>query len=162
MRICKSKADLKKNTRVEATSRNAHVINFTILDRCALLWCVAWPTSSPTSQALVRDYVESFKKCLQLHLSQGDVYLEFDRYIEFCTKCLARKVRGPGCCRIYKSYANSPLPPQKQMLTVAENKNNYDRSTLLFTVCITHTTNRTANKLHCVVRKHYEEIMLRI
>ena len=69
MRICKSKADLKKNTRVEATSRNAHVINCTTLDGCAILWCVAWPTSSPTSQALVIDYVESFKKYLQLHLS---------------------------------------------------------------------------------------------
>ena len=122
MRICKSKVDLKKNTRVEATSRNANVINCTILDGCAILWCVAWPTSSPTSQALVRDYVESFKKYLQLHLSQGDVYLVFDRYIEFSTKCSARKARGLGCCRIYKLYANSPLPPQKQILTVAENK----------------------------------------
>ena len=66
--------------------------------------------------------MESFKKYLQLHLSLGDVYLVFDRYIEFSTKCSARKARGPGGCRAYKLSANSPLPPQKQILTVAENK----------------------------------------
>ena len=116
MRICISKADLKKNTMVEATSRVAHSINCTILDGCAILWCVAWPTSSSTSQALVRNYIESFKKYLQLHLSFGDVYLVFDRYIEFSTKCSARKARGLGDCRIFKLYANSPLPPQNQSL----------------------------------------------
>ena len=122
MRICKSKADLKNSTKVEVSARNTDTINCIILDGCAILWCVAWPISSPTSQALVKDYVESFKKYLQLHLSLGDVYLVFDRYIEFSTKCSARKARGPGGCRAYKLSANSPLPPQKQILTVAENK----------------------------------------
>lgn len=122
MRICKSKADLKNNTKVEVSLRNIDAINCTILDGCAILWCVAWPTSSTTSQALVRNYVESFKKYLQLHLNLGDVYLVFDRYIEFSTKCSARKARGPGGCRVYKLSSNSPLPSQKQILTVAENK----------------------------------------
>ena len=121
MWICKSKADLK-STKVEVSLRNTYTINCIILDGCAFLWCVAWPTSSPTSQALVRDYVESIKKYLQLHLSLGDVYIVFDRYIEFSTKCSARKARGPGGCRVYKLSANSLLPPQKQILTVAENK----------------------------------------
>ena len=126
MRICKSKADLKKSTKVEVSLRNTDTINCSILDGCAILWCVVWPTSSPTSQALVRDYVESFKKYLQLHLSLGDVYLVFDRYIEFNTKCSARKARGPGGFRVYKTSANSPLPPQKQVLiTVAENKKQF-------------------------------------
>ena len=59
---------------------------------------------------------------MQLHLSLGDIYLVFDRYIKFSTKCSARKARGPGGCRVYKLYANSPLPPQKQILIVAESK----------------------------------------
>ena len=80
MRICKSKADLKKSTRVEISMRNWDKMNCTVLDGCAILWCIAWPTSSPTNQALVKDYVESFKQYLQWHLTSGDVYLVFDRY----------------------------------------------------------------------------------
>lgn len=106
---------------MEVSLRNTDTVNCIILAGCAILWCIAWPTSSHTSQALVRDYVESFKKYLQLHLNLGDVYLVFDRYIEFSTKCSARKARGPGGCRVYKLSPNS-LPPQKQILTVAENK----------------------------------------
>ena len=53
MRICKSKADLKNSTKVEVSSRNTDTINCIILDGCVILWCVAWPISSPTSQALL-------------------------------------------------------------------------------------------------------------
>ena len=66
--------------------------------------------------------MKSFKQYLQRHLSWGDVYLVFDRYIEFSTKCSARKSRGPGGCKVFQLSANSPLPPQKQVLTVSENK----------------------------------------
>lgn len=122
MRICKSKADLKKSTRVEVSMRNVDRMDCTVLDGCAILWCIAWPTSSPANQHLVRNYVESFKQYLQQRLSRGDVYLVFDRYIEFSTKYSARKARGPGGCRVFQLSANAPLPPQKQVLTVSENK----------------------------------------
>lgn len=122
MRICKSKADLKKSTRVEVSMRNADRMNCTILDGCAILWCIAWPASSPTNQALVADYVKSVKEYLQPRLSLGDVYLVFDRYIEFSTKCSARKARGTSGYRVYQLSINAPLPPQKQVLTVSENK----------------------------------------
>ena len=39
-------------------------------------------TSSPMNQALAKDYVESFKQYLQWHLTSGDAYLVFDRYIK--------------------------------------------------------------------------------
>ena len=51
MRICKSKADLKKSTRVEVSVRNMDRMDCTVLDGCAILWCIAWPTSSPTNKA---------------------------------------------------------------------------------------------------------------
>ena len=86
MRICKSKADLKKITRVEVSARNVDRKDCTVLDGCAILWCIAWPTSSPTNQALVKDFVDFFKKYLQRQLSWGDGYLVFYRYIEFSTK----------------------------------------------------------------------------
>ena len=118
MRICKSKADLKKCTKVEASVK-AGDTNCTILDGCAVMWCVAWPLSS---QALVKDYVESFKTYLKVFLSLGDVYLVFDRYIEYSTKCSARKFRSPEGYKIYKLSANSFLPSQKHVLTVTDNK----------------------------------------
>lgn len=122
MRICTSKADLKKSTKVEVSSRNSDRIDCTILDGCAVLWCIAWPASSTTNQALVQNYVESFKQYLYRWLSFGDVYLVFDRYFEFSTKYSTRKVRGPGGCRLFQLSLNSPLPPQKQVLSVSGNK----------------------------------------
>ena len=122
MRICKSKADLKKTTRVEVSMRNMDRMDCTVLDGCAILWCIAWPASSPTNKAQVKDYVESFKEYLQQRLSRGDVYLVFDKYIEYSTKYSARKARGPGGCRVFQLSGNSPLPLQKQDLTVSENK----------------------------------------
>ncbi len=121
MRICKSKADLKKATGVKV-SRTMDGMDCTVLDGCAILWCIAWPTSSPTNQALVKDYVESFKQYLQHWLRWGDVYLVFDRYIDFSTKYSTRKARGPGGCKVFQLSINVPLPPQKQVLTVADNK----------------------------------------
>lgn len=102
--------------------RNADQMDCTILDGCAVLWVVPWPASSQTNQALVSDYVESFKQYLQQRLRIGDVYLVFDRYIEFSTKCSARKARGPGGCKVLQLSSNSPLPPQNQVLNIPENK----------------------------------------
>ncbi|KAL8583211.1 hypothetical protein ACOMHN_053724 [Nucella lapillus] len=122
MRICKSKADLKMKTRVEVSVRNANQMDCTIMDGCAVLWFVPWPASSETNQALVSHYVESFVQYLQHKLRSGDVYLVFDRYIEFSTKCSARKARGSGGCKVFQLSSNSPLPPQNQVLSIPENK----------------------------------------
>jgi hypothetical protein len=46
----------------------------------------------------------------------------FDRYTDFSTKYSTQKARGPGGCRVFQLSANSPLPPQKQVLNVSENK----------------------------------------
>ena len=123
MRICKSKADLKKSTKVDFSTRNTDFISScTVLDGCALLWTVAWPSSSATNPAIVRDYVDSFTNILKHRLKNGDVYLVFDRYIDFSTKYSARKARGPGGCRVFQLSSNSSLPPQEQVLKVPENK----------------------------------------
>ncbi len=66
--------------------------------------------------------MESFKQYLQHWLRWGDVYLVFDRYIDFSTKYSTRKARGPGGCKVFQLSINVPLPPQKQVLTVADNK----------------------------------------
>ena len=66
------------------------------------------------NQALVKDYVESFKQYLQQHLTSGDVYLVFDRYIEFSTKYSAHKSRGSAGCMVFQLSANSPLPSRNK------------------------------------------------
>ncbi|KAL8595804.1 hypothetical protein ACOMHN_012222 [Nucella lapillus] len=43
-------------------------------------------------------------------------------YIEFSTKCSARKARGSGGCKVFQLSSNSPLPPQNQVLSIPENK----------------------------------------
>ena len=110
MRICKSKADLKKNTRVDVSMRNIDRMDCTV-DGCAILWYITWPTSSPTNQALVKFDVEPFKHYLQKWLSQGDVYLVFDKYIDLSTKYSTRKARGLDGCRVFQLSANAHLPP---------------------------------------------------
>ncbi|KAL8596513.1 hypothetical protein ACOMHN_053321 [Nucella lapillus] len=37
-------------------------------------------------------------------------------YIEFSTKCSARKARGSAGCKVFQLSSNSPLPPQNQVL----------------------------------------------
>ncbi|XP_076032527.1 uncharacterized protein LOC143020240 [Oratosquilla oratoria] len=68
MRICKTKDVLKKQMKVEVSVRNADQVDCTVLNGCAIPWVVLWPTSSKTSQALVSNYVESFKQYLQRRL----------------------------------------------------------------------------------------------
>lgn len=122
MRICKSKADLKHKTSVAISVRNTNNINCTILDGCAILWIIPWPASTQTNQASVSQYVTSFKKYILQKLETGHVYLVFDRYIEFSTKCSTRKARGSGGCKVFQLTAKSVLPPQNQILTIPENK----------------------------------------
>ena len=101
-------------------SPSSSIYSGTSLQVMSILYLI--DTSSPMNQALVKDYVESFKQYLQQHLTSGDVYLIFDRYIEFSTKYSARKARGPAGCMVFQLSANGPLPSQKQVITVSENK----------------------------------------
>ena len=55
MQICISLSSLEDNTRVEVTSRNAHAINCTILDRCAVPGVVRGQHKVP----LVKLYLET-------------------------------------------------------------------------------------------------------
>lgn len=47
-----------------------------------------------------------------MQLRIGDVYLVFDRYVDFSTKFSACKCRGSGGSRVFQLTASGPLPPQ--------------------------------------------------
>jgi hypothetical protein len=99
MRTPKSKADLKNLTKVEISARHVtQELPCTVIDGCALLWIPNWPSFSPTKQPTVMDFVRKFKGQLEERLKSGDVYLVFDRYEDYSTKCATRISRGNDGC----------------------------------------------------------------
>lgn len=55
-------------------------------------------------------------------LNSGDVYLIFDRYRKYSTKDTARRLKTAGASRVHVLNFTTPLPPQKVVLGVTENK----------------------------------------
>ena len=84
-----SKAVLKTKLQVEQSSRIQGVPDAIILDGCAMLWTVHWPTSGT-----VEDYVINFMGTIKYHLQRYDVYLIFDRYVKTSTKQMTRSSRS--------------------------------------------------------------------
>lgn len=52
----------------------------------------------------------------------ADVYLVFNRHRECSTKSVTRDARSCKASRVYQLSENTPLPSQKAVLTVSENK----------------------------------------
>ena len=70
-----SKAVLKTKLQVEQSSRIQGVPDAVIIDGCAMLWTVHWPTSGK-----VEDYVINFMRTIKYHLQRCDVYLIFTKH----------------------------------------------------------------------------------
>ncbi len=102
---------------MEVSVRNREM-EFTVLDGSTLLWTVPCPASGATNPALVNDYSKSFNKVIERKLNPGDVYLVFDRYVEYSIKCSARRSHRPIGYKIYQLSNSSPPPPQNQVLTM--------------------------------------------
>ena len=113
-----SKAVLKTNLQIEQSSRIQGVPDAVIIDGCAMLWTVHWPTSGK-----VEDYVINFMGTINYHLQRCDVYLIFDRYIKTSTKQMTRSSRsGNDASRKHQLNLHTTLPTQKVVLTVTYNK----------------------------------------
>lgn len=118
-----NKVKKKNQTKIDVSARQVSLDSPCIVtDGCALLWIPHWPPSSPTQQPTVMDYVNKFKDMIKERLSSGDVYLVFDRYEDFSTKYSTRISRGSDGCRVFQLSPTAPLPSQKLMLTVTQNK----------------------------------------
>ena len=113
-----SKAVLKTKLQVEQSSRIQRVPDAVIIDGCAMLWTVHWPTSGT-----VEEYVVNFMGSIKYHLERGDVYLVCDRYIGNSTKQITRSSRsGNDASRKHQLSLHTTLPTQKVVLTVVHNK----------------------------------------
>ena len=112
MRIAKKKATLKKNLQVETPSRLTPQPDVTIIDGCAILCVIHWP-----NRGTVRDFVDSFTSFIFGKVERCDIYLVFDRYHDFGIQNGTRLARAG-----HKLSLQTPLPLQKVILNVTENK----------------------------------------
>ena len=119
MRVAKTKSVLKKVLQNEVSVRAVQKqISTVVIDGSAIFYVIPWPSSSAT----VEDFVIKFRKYIENHLKTNDVYLVFDRYKEYSTKGVTRASRGAQISRVHQLTTSMPIPPQKVILTIPENK----------------------------------------
>ena len=116
MKDAKTKSNLKNALKVEISGRHAN-IDVSFLDGCAILWVVPWPSSGT-----VQNFLNNFRNHIKDRLRKSELYLIFDRYNEGSIKESTRSDRDKGASRVYTLAPRSPLPPQKVVLTVSNNK----------------------------------------
>jgi hypothetical protein len=108
MRAAARKFILKDKLKVEQSARTIRKPEITIMDGCAILWIIHWP-----SQGIVQDFIDGFIGYIMDALFHGDIYLVFDRYYYFSIKSGTRNCRaGEQLSRHHKLTSNTPLPPQ--------------------------------------------------
>ena len=109
---------LKTNLQVELTDSRSRPPDAIVEDRRAILWVINWP-----ARGLVQDYVQNLMDYTTRHLQIADTYLIFDRYYENSIKEATRTSRaGKNASRHHQLSMLTPLPPQKVVLTVTQNK----------------------------------------
>ena len=119
MRITKTKSTLKKKLQVENSARLVLPTNVAIVDGCAMLWVIPWPSSKGNVEHFIINVISYFNRLLQ----KCKTHIIFDRYYEQSTKNCTRKSRaGAVASRQHQLTLTIPLLPQKVLLSVTENK----------------------------------------
>lgn len=118
MRITKTKSILKKKLQVEVSDRLSSSPDAFIIDGCAVLWVIRWPT-----KGTVEDFILNLLGYVNERLKSCNTYLVFDRYHEKSIKNATRTARaGKEASRRHKLDLHKPLPAQKVVLNVTEKK----------------------------------------
>jgi len=91
MRVAKAKSTLKRQLQVEATMRHVSKNSSVIIDISAMLWVISWPTNGK-----VQDYVDTVVSWVLGKLKESDLWLIFDRYMEYSIKDNTRNTRQKG------------------------------------------------------------------
>ncbi|KAG0715840.1 hypothetical protein GWK47_011021 [Chionoecetes opilio] len=114
-----------------------------VLDGSAVLWVIHWPANGT-----VRDFVVNIKQYIQQKLTSSDVYLVLNRYQDFSTKSTTRCNRTTETSRVHRLALDTPLLPQKAVLTVSENK-----SQLMDIICEELTRDTTFHQDYTMTHK---------
>ncbi len=118
LRIAKSKSLLKNKLQVEQSARATGQPDVIVMDGCAILWVVHWP-----SKGSVQDLVTNIVKHITSKLKGSTrVHIIFDHYCEYSIKSGTRCSRKAQVSRENQLCLSSPLPPQDVALTVTKNK----------------------------------------
>ncbi len=116
MLITCSKSTLKSKLQVKTSSRALPTTDAYVIDYCAVLWVVKWP-----SKGTVVDYIRAFVKYIDVYVCKSDTYLVFDN--EMSTKEIMRRTHvGKEASRKHRLSLSRPLPSQKVILTITSNK----------------------------------------
>ena len=107
MRPADSKSDLKKDLKVEISSRLQPNADAVIIDGGAMFWAIHWPTNGT-----VNDLVEAVKVHALRFYMNSDVYLIFDRYHQYSIKGNPRKSRSDDLTAQHQLSTATPLPSQ--------------------------------------------------
>ena len=119
MRIPSNKSSLKKALQVEHSVRTTASADAVIIDGCAVMWVIHWPTAWT-----VADYANNFLQYVCCLMNTNDVYLTFDWYRDESIKGQTRLSReGKGSTGQHHVLTETtPLPAQKVILTVTKYK----------------------------------------
>ena len=72
------------------SGRNISSLECQVLDGCAILWVIQWPSNTGKEKAQVKDFIDSFVSFILYKLQEADIYLVFDRYLDYSTKTSTR------------------------------------------------------------------------
>ena len=88
---------MKKQLQVEVSSHVSDKLDGVILDGCAILWVIHWP-----SDGTVRHFIDGFNQYVVKKMSTcSHLHLIFDRYKDYSIKSKTRSSRAGAASREY-------------------------------------------------------------
>ena len=118
MRPSKIKSYLKKALQVETSYRLQPKSNVIIIDGCAQLWSISWPTNGT-----VRNLADALYHVVVSYLTMGiDICLVFHRYYKYSIKGLTRAQRTGSIANNHVLSLDTPLPTRENTMTSTRNK----------------------------------------
>ena len=108
---------MKTKLKVEVSGENILQPTDIIIDGCAMLWVVHWP-----SNGTVKSYIDNIVEYIKRKLKKANVYLVFDRYLDFSIKSATRCGQSMEASRRHQLSCNMQLPPGKVILSSSHNK----------------------------------------
>ena len=118
MRSVKFKSSLHK-IRKKVSFRSMKKTELVVIDGCAILWVVNWPTNG-----LVFDYIANYFDFVLLKLQSHDIVVVFDRYHDVSIKSSTRANRGKFSARAHFLPPSLLLPGKSVTLTSASCKSH--------------------------------------